>query len=75
MNKELFDQVNRVVQAQNEVRQKDDEESRVKLSLEIMRLNDISPLSEDKIMKLRTTYGLISFYWALAEYKHMIEKE
>lgn len=42
-------------------------QSKYELSLELLKLNVLEPMDENKIMSIRTAYGLNSAVWIMAE--------
>ena len=42
-------------------------QSKYELSLELLKLNALEPMDENKIMSIRTAYGLNSAVWIMAE--------
>lgn len=50
-----------------------DMESRYRASIELLKLNAMEPLSEEKMMQIRTEYKLISGVWILAELNYETE--
>lgn len=44
-----------------------DLQSKYELSIELLKLNQLEPIEEEKMIKLRMAYGLNSAVWILAE--------
>ena len=42
-------------------------QSKYELSLELLKLNTLEPMDDNKIMAIRTPYGLNSAVWIMAE--------
>ncbi len=42
-------------------------QSKYELSLELLKLNTLEPMDDNKIMAIRTAYGLNSAVWIMAE--------
>lgn len=67
MIKELEKQNQRVEEAKKRVFSEQDLESRYQLSLELLKLHRMEPITAERLLYIRMLYGLKSVPWILAE--------
>lgn len=67
MIKELEKQKQRVEEAKKRVFSEQDLESRYQLSLELLKLHRMEPITAERLLYIRMLYGLKSVPWILAE--------
>lgn len=67
MIKELEKQKQRVEEAKKRVFSEQDLESRYQLSLELLKLHRMEPITTERLLYIRMLYGLKSVPWILAE--------
>ena len=67
MIKELEKQKQRVEEAKKRAYEAQDLESRYQLSLELLKLHRMEPITTERLLYIRMLYGLKSVPWILAE--------
>ena len=67
MIKELEKQKQRVEEAKKRAYEAQDLESRYQLSLELLKLHRMGPITAERLLYIRMLYGLKSVPWILAE--------
>lgn len=67
MIKELEKQKQRVEEAKKRAYEARDLESRYQLSLELLKLHRMEPVTAERLLYIRMLYGLKSVPWILAE--------
>lgn len=67
MIKELEKQKQRVEEAKKRAYEAQDFESRYQLSLELLKLHRMEPITTERLLYIRMLYGLKSVPWILAE--------
>lgn len=67
MIKELEKQKQRVEEAKKRAYEAQDLESRYQLSLELLKLHRMEPITAERLLYIRMLYGLKSVPWILAE--------
>lgn len=67
MIKELEKQKQRVEEAKKRVFSEQNLESRYQLSLELLKLHRMEPITAERLLYIRMLYGLKSVPWILAE--------
>lgn len=67
MIKELEKQKQRVEEAKKRAYETQDFESRYLLSLELLKLHHMEPITAERLLYIRMLYGLKSVPWILAE--------
>lgn len=67
MIKELEKQKQRVEEAKKRAYKARDLESRYQLSLELLKLHRMEPITAERLLYIRMLYGLKSVPWILAE--------
>ena len=67
MIKELEKQKQRVEEAKKRAYEARDLESRYQLSLELLKLHRMEPITAERLLYIRMIYGLKSVPWILAE--------
>ena len=67
MIKELEKQKQRVDEAKKRAYEAQDLESRYQLSLELLKLHRMEPITTERLLYIRMLYGLKSVPWILAE--------
>jgi len=67
MIKELEKQKQRVEEAKKRAYEAQDLESRYQLSLELLKLHRMEPITTERLLYIRMIYGLKSVPWILAE--------
>lgn len=67
MIKELEKQKQRVEEAKKRAYEARDLESRYQLSLELLKLHRMEPITAERLLYIRMLYGLKSVPWILAE--------
>ena len=74
MIKELEKQKQRVEEAKKRAYEARDLESRYQLSLELLKLHRMEPITAERLLYIRMLYGLKSVPWILAEKEIEIEE-
>lgn len=74
MIKELEKQKQRVEEAKKRAYEAQDLESRYLLSLELLKLHRMEPITTERLLYIRMLYGLKSVPWILAEKEIEIEE-
>ena len=74
MIKELEKQKQRVEEAKKRAYEAQDLESRYQLSLELLKLHRMEPITTERLLYIRMLYGLKSLPWILAEKEIEIEE-
>lgn len=65
--KKIEEQKQKVAEAMETAVILQDLQSKYELSIELLKLNQLEPIEEEKMIKLRMAYGLNSAVWILAE--------
>lgn len=74
MTEDIEKQKRIVAEAMETAKIVQDTESRINLSLQLLKLNELEPIPEDELMRIRKECRLTSAVWFLVEYKIMNEE-